>query len=178
MEKKRQAQEKKQAHGMTEDQMVDLQYAQNNNEVEFVTANNADDIKDKHFKQFEDWQIPVHEQHVYHVATEQRLFNQATGEKLSEPVVKTFTKEAFEFQKKNHGFVGQDVLILHNPTLANNESKKKVDGDEDEDDDAADLSGETVATLKEKYKEITGEDAPAGIKKADLIQLIKDAQAE
>ncbi len=170
MEKK-----KYQAHGLTEAEMVDLQYDQNNNQVEMVPANNADEIKDKYFKQFEDWQIPKHEQHVYHVATEQRLFNQATGEKLSDAVVKTFTKEAFEFQKKNHGFVGQDVLILHNPTLANNESKKKVDEDEDND---ADLSGETVATLKEKYKEITGEDAPASIKKADLIQLIKDAQAE
>lgn len=155
-----------QAHGLTEAQMTDLQYKQIHGEVEYVPANNAENIKDPHFKDFEKHQIPEHEQHIYHVVTESRLFNQTSGEKISEPVVKTFTKEAFKFHDKHNGFAGQAVHILHNPEL-NDSSKKK----ENEDDELGDLK---VAELRDKYHELSGKDAPNGLKKADLIELINN----
>jgi hypothetical protein len=164
---------KLQAHGLTQEQMVDLQYKQMHNEVEYVPANNAEEIKDKYFKEFEGHQIPEHEKHIYHVVSETRFFNQQSGEKTSTPVVNTFTKEAFEFHKKHNGFAGQTVHLLHNPELNNikaKEEKKQADPDPDD----GDLDDLTVVDLKAKYLELSGKDAPKGIKKDDLIDLIND----
>lgn len=166
----------KQAHGLTHDQIADLRIQQLQDEVETRTANNAgENINDPYFKeQFADHQIPTHEAHLYHVVVEDRAFkaNGPTPVKTSEPVVHTFTKEAFAFQKKHNGFHGEgkQIHILHDPTL---EGIRKIAEDKD---DGENLNKFTVEQLKQKYLAITGEDAPAVIKKAELIKLIEDAQ--
>ena len=158
--------EKIQSHGITKGQMKDLQYQQQQGDVKMIDANNVgDNIKDKEFaKEFADYQLPEAEKDHYHVVAEARLFNQTTGEKISNPVVHKYTKEAFEFNKKHHGFDGQTVHILHNPT-------KTVAEKETEDD----FDVMTVAQLKEAYKEITGEDAPKNIRRDDLLEKVKEA---
>ncbi len=164
--------DKIQAHGLTVKEMADLQYKQNNNLVKMVPANNAESIKDKHFQEFEGYEIPEHEQHIYHVVSEARIFNQTTGEKLSNPVVSTFTKEAFVFHKKHNGFAGQSTHILHNPEIT---SAKE---DDDDSGKPEDLNKLTVPVLKERYLELTGEDAPKNVNKAELIDLITSAKED
>lgn len=107
-----------QAHGLTVDEMAELHYRQKNDlPVPMIQANNSDEsqIKDPYFKEYIGHQIPRHESHLYHALTDARIFDVATGRKLSIVVKHIFTREAFEFQKNNFGFSGQVVHVLHNP---------------------------------------------------------------
>lgn len=115
-----------QSHGMTHEEVEELRIKQLHGQVEMIPANNAGDaIRDPYFaKEYYDYQIPAHEKHIFHIATESRMFSPtgATPERTSFSVVQTLTKEAYELQKKANAFAGQIVHILNNPEL--NEVKK------------------------------------------------------
>src|SRR4051812_49073722 len=115
----------KQNHGLTHEEMADLRIRQMQDEVEMVPANNAgENINDKIFKEeYADFEIPKHETHLWHVATESRLFNQTSGERLSSSTVKTYTPVAYKFNKENHGFDGMTIHVLHNPELESGSEK-------------------------------------------------------
>jgi hypothetical protein len=141
----------KQAHGLTHEEMQDLHYKQIQGDIQKVPANNAGDkIGDKYFKEeFADYEVPVYEKHLYHVVSEPRSFNPATGEKTSVASLKKFTKKAYEFQKVNHGFDGHTVHILHNPELEDVKAKKdlkQLNQEVEEDFEEQDTNGGVVHT--------------------------------
>jgi len=187
----------KQSHGMTHSEMEELHLKQIQGEVEFVDANNAgDNIKDEHFAaQYSDHKIPAHEKHIYHVAVEARMFNQATGEKISNATVKKFNKETFAFMKKQEAFKGQTVHILHNPELEGLKGKEKAAAkvenlggttpptetpEEKAKREKAEakalregLEAMTVPLLREQYADVTGgEQPPSAMRKEELIEEI------
>lgn len=106
--------------------MQALKVAQMQGEVKKVPANNADEIKDAHFKQYEGHMINEHETHIYHVAMEARLFSTSTGEKLSRSRVQKFDKKNFENMKEGNGFNGWTIHILHNPEMKLVEKEKTL----------------------------------------------------
>ena len=113
---------KKQNHGLTQAQMKKIAEQQSFQEsIDTVPANNADHIDDEYFGEYEGYEIRKHEQHLYHVVMEARLFDQRTGRRKSISRVQKFTEANFELVKNSNGFNGYTVHILHNPTV-------KVDG--------------------------------------------------
>jgi len=138
---------RKQAHGLTHEEMEELHYKQvSGEEIETVSSNNAGDkISDPYFKtEFSEYEIPVHEKHIYHVAEEIRQFKTSgpTPEKTSSATLQKYTKEAYEFMKNNHGFDGKIVHILHNPEL---ETQKQRDQKQQGEGQEGENKGETLA---------------------------------
>jgi hypothetical protein len=171
--------DKHQAHGMSVGKMKDLQYNQvhNPDAIERIPGNNAGDkITDEYFrKDYADYTLPVHEKDFYHVVAEARAFASggATAVRSSIPAVHKLSRQAYAFQKEHKAFNGQIVHILHNPDLEvdKKQTKKEVQGGPVEE-----LQLLTVDKLKEKFFELTGQNAQSAIKKNELIGDILKAQ--
>lgn len=118
---------KHQAHGLTIEQMEELRNQRTLGNYPMIPANNASDIKNKLFVHYEDHEILEVEKGGYHIAMELPSFHSTTGEKQSKSSIKRFTKDAFEFQKKQRGFEGYELHILHDPTKIVASSTQPVD---------------------------------------------------
>ena len=114
--------EKHQAHGLSHAEVEELRLRQLHNlPIEMIPGNNgrADQINDPYFKAFIEenfsgqYQLPLHERGHFHVIMEPRLYDPASGQKLSIIVVQKYHGPAFNFQLENGGFNGFTVHILH-----------------------------------------------------------------
>lgn len=120
--------DKHQAHGLTIGEMQELRNKRSTGEEDYIPANNAKEIKNKLFVQYENHNIREVEKNHYHVAMELPSYDRTTGDKLSKARVNKYTPQAFEETKKRTGFNGYEMHILHNPTK---KDVKSVDQDSD-----------------------------------------------
>ncbi len=76
-------------------------------------------LKDRHFIEdgLLDYEFPDHELDIYHVASEARLFDPLTGERLTKSMTQKYNKDSWKFMLAANAFRGQTVFILHNPEL-------------------------------------------------------------
>lgn len=171
--------QKKQAHGLTHEQMEEVRYQQASapEEIETIPGNNTGDaVTDKLFKdEYADYKLPKVEENHYHIVAESPQYNQATGEKLSTAILHKFTPEAYEFQKEHSGFSGQRTHILHNPKLNGNDLNAKQEKDLGGKKDLVEYKTEeelqdmTNSELLDYYEELTGVRLPSNLRKADII---------
>lgn len=110
--------DKKMLGKRTHQQMEDLRIAQVTGEIEKIPANRASSIPDEHFRrEYLNYQIKEHNVGNYHVAMEARLFNSATGEKISKSRVQIFEPDVFKRLLDTNGFHGHVTFVLHDPTF-------------------------------------------------------------
>lgn len=108
------------AYGQSVEDMEKIRHDQIHHRVVMVPANNLKTLNDELFaKDYADLQIPEHDAMHYHLARENREFNQQTGQRKSKPwvsVLDTATFNALKNMKPHDGFFGQTIAILHDPT--------------------------------------------------------------
>lgn len=170
------------AFGLTHGDMETIRTHALHGTTPMIPANNTDTITDREFKEdFKDgFMIPAHEVEFYHVAIEEKLFDQATRERLSSARVQVFDKTTFEMlinMKPNNAFNGKSVHILHNPTKPVPVVKKTVTpmatGTSDE---YSDLT--TPKLAKAAYKELTGKDPVRTWTRDQAVAAIKKHKEE
>lgn len=169
---------KKQSHGLTHQQMADLKHAQVNREAKKIKANKDSSVE-----------IPEVETHLVHARIESPQFDSKTGKKQSVPKIQVFYPEEFEAAIKSGAFVDMTVDIVHLPTKTADGGKINVDLDKaqeqlkpankeatpDAEEEHDEISKMTVKELQDHYFEITGEEAPANLKKAELAAKVREA---
>jgi len=162
-----------QAHGMTISQMEDLKEAQANDDVERVRANVNGS-----------YTINKHEDHLIHITTQVPLFDQKTGLKPN-PVLRKFYVKDFEKMSETeqvklpngsltnpeNAFRGLDVKIVHDPRKFTKNAKKEEPAKKE-----IPLTEMPIEDLHYLYNQLVGNNAPAGISKKDIIELIKEQQ--
>lgn len=188
MEKKK----RPQSHGMSHEQINELQQDQLSGDVSVSEANKDSSVK-----------IPDHERHLVHARIETKTFDAATGEKLSTPFIQTFYPNEFAQMETDSAFIGKSVEIIHEPeslkkleqttksTLDDPDSsktKKEAVKKETAKKEVAAKKGKKVETeviplekqpranLLIEYKKLWNEDADPNISDEELIEAIKDKQ--
>lgn len=101
------ASQRKQAHGLTADQLVDLQQDQIAESASETSANTA---KKETIKEAD--------AELYHVKLQIPGFSQTTGKPLHAPFIQQYTEREFLQMKANNGFAGYEVEIIHAPAGA------------------------------------------------------------
>lgn len=119
--------DKHQAHGITIGGMQELRNKRSQGIENLIDANNATEINNKLFVEFEGHKIKEVEKGHYHIAMEMPSYHRTTGQKLSSPRVNRYTVQAYEANKKNRGFNGYEMHILHDPTKVNAPAGKPVE---------------------------------------------------
>lgn len=97
-------------YGLTHAQLESLRKLQTRGEVKLVPAVGEDN----------DYEVPEHDfLYVYHVETQNPVYSRTTGQREDRgAVVQQYNVAAFKHMEKNGGFRGMEVVILHNPELA------------------------------------------------------------
>lgn len=165
------------AYGLTHGDIEQIKTEQAHGQVKMVPANNAEEINDKYFaEKYTGYLIPWHETMHYHIAMEARLFDTASGSKLSESQVQIFPIEAYKHNmdmKPTNGFAGYVTHILHNPTLIANKAVKSTVTPIDA--EYAHIKDGKQA--KELYRELTGNEPARAWSMTKTIEKIKEFKA-
>jgi|GEM_PF-6047881 len=115
-----------QAHGITQAEMRDTHRQQTENNEEFITANNVENLTDKFFiEEYGAHKIRNVDRNCFHLAQETRLFDQASGQKLSKSSVLIESPEQYHRLKESDTFLGRTIEILHDPRLKAEEPKSE-----------------------------------------------------
>lgn len=95
-----------------------------------VTPNRRHLIKDEFFsKEYSDLTIPVHEQDLFHVIMESRVFHRTQGNKLSKSMVQSFAPNMWDFVlNKSQYLSGYTTFIVHDPTIAPADQSQSTEG--------------------------------------------------
>ncbi len=160
-----------QAHGLTSDELADVQLSQ----IAGEEMNTASGSGDKQYK------FPPHEKHLIHAQIQSGGFNPSTGEPTGSKYVQKFDPKEFERMQREQAFAGLNVTVLHDPT------------GEAEDSEALDylapmivsqpfagtiltedLNQQDEKKLKKIAEEAFGKDEVKGLKKADIIAKIEE----
>ena len=89
-----------------------------NEDIEMIPANNRDSLTDKFFKkEYAEHEIKMHERGFYHIAMEHRSFDRDSGERNSFSFVNIMSVAAYNMGKKNNGFIGYTMNIIHDPLM-------------------------------------------------------------
>lgn len=172
----------RQAHGLSQEEMLDLQVEQQQAENSTVK-----EIKKKvkvAYAQGEsrtaEYSFPAHEKHLVHVELEIPGFDPATGARTSIPWTQKFYPNEYKAMEKTNAFAGHKVTILHDPS-------NEVEGVEPEDsfepkivsNPGAGISlierldKKKVAELQGIYKEFRPNEVPPADKKALVEEIEK-----
>lgn len=120
-------------------------------EFEMVTGN-ADD----------DYQLPVHEQHLVHVRLDNPQYDTKTGAKLSQDFIQKFTPREFELSLNVGGFAQYKVTILHDPSkgaIIKNANPDYVAGDASNPESIVNNSIGNITTGNDEKKDVKVEGA-------------------
>lgn len=119
------------------------------------------------------YEINDFESHLVHVELEMKQFNSITGEKESKPFIQKFHPQEFDRMVEQKGFTGYSVEIIHDPKL-NQSGESGNDSGNGAGNAEKPVSRMNVEELKAKWLELYGVEAPAELKKADLIVGIEE----
>lgn len=104
--------------GLTRRQFDEIKQRKLSDDLEKIAGNCAGEMKDKLFnKDFENYELPMHERFHYHVAMELRLFDTMSGQRLSKAMVQKFEKNSWEAMRNSDVFKTYTSEFVHNPAL-------------------------------------------------------------
>lgn len=159
--------QKIQAHGITHGAMKQLQEDQIAEIAPDTISGNVDSK----------YELPAIEKHLIHAEIEAPEFDQRSGAKLSTPRIQKYSAKEFDDHEKNNGFAGLKVTILHNPAKSDTQkpaaNTKKVET-KPAVDAGKPIEKMTLPELKDHYANLYKEQAPDGIQKKGLIDLINE----
>lgn len=104
--------------GLTARQFEEIRQRKLSNDIEMIPGNCAGKMKDKLFnKDFENYQLPMHERNHVHVAMELRLFDNMSGQRQSVAMVQKFEENSWKAMVDSDVFKTYTSEFIHNPTL-------------------------------------------------------------
>lgn len=106
------------SHGMTAAEIAEVRVREANGDVETIAPNKLEKIQDKYFKEdFAGYQVKMHERNFYHVAIEDRTFDQQSGKRLSFAHITTFDQVTWNSVKEADVIKSKTLEIIHDPEL-------------------------------------------------------------
>jgi hypothetical protein len=106
------------AHGLSARQTQEINHRVGAGDVETIPANRSHLLQDQEFKNdYRNHVIPMHERFHYHVAMENRLYNQTNRQRESAPMIQVFDKATWEQFSVSDVFKTYTSELVHNPEL-------------------------------------------------------------